>query len=1097
MQKAIPLTLGLISALAALGARAQELPIIHDMHYADLSADGSRVAFSYQGDLWVADVNELGQGVARRLTVHVAYDGRVRFSPDGKRLAFTSNRYGSDDLFIVPAEGGEIQRVTFHSAADVMGEWSPDGTKLLFSSGGRDFREWAPYEIDIETGYVRPLFHDSENCNGMSYSPDGRYIAGLRGGQSWWRKGYKGSGDSDVFIYDRETDTLEVLTEDYNGTDNWPVFAEDGRTLCWVSDRDGRPNIYAMDLATRQTRRITDYDQDATIYLSVSGDGKTLIYEWNFDLWTVPVRGGEPRKLEIRAPLDYKESFEAEETKTSDIEEMEVNRDGSWVAIRLRDDIFLIKPEFKNGSVRLTDWPGMDGDYFWHPDGKRLAYLTQQNGPSDIWIYDTETKEKRAFVEDPQHYLDMLGYTWDGTKLLFRREGGADGVYAADAETGEVRKLIDLPDVQEVRISPDGRWIAATINHVRSGSDIYLRPIHRADDQWVNVTNNPDGNSTPMWSPDGKKLFFVSYRTGSWQVYSTDLVRQPVEFDDYEAQFEELEKKEEPRAEATPEAEAVEGPEEEPGEGEAEGETDEGETEGEAAPEEQRPDWQRAPIDRMTIDFLRIDRRAKRLTTSNTNEGLVGFSADGKRLIFTRGGQIWTMDLDGSNQRQLVSGDYDLGSVRLTEDGKLLFFTSGGDVYKADAERGGSATKLDFKAELDRDARMLQQWAFRQGWALLDESFYSPTRHGIDWAAELERYMPHVTGTLVMEDFVHLMSRMIGELNASHLGCWGGGRPGKDTARLGIVPDPDYPGPGIRVKETLDTGPCDQPNTRIEPGEYLLAIDGEEVGNAERVHELLTAKADKRVKLTVNAEPTLDGAREISVKPFSSGALNALWYDLWVETNRNRVLELSDNRVYYIHMNAMNSTTLAQFTDELNGPAQHYEAVIIDVRWNGGGYTHDSVLALLNKKLHGWHAPRNNPLRTTPWPMFGGPKCCLINQHSFSNAEIFPNGFRTTGLGPLIGVPTAGGVIGTWDTTLVNGASFRVPVEGWYTADGISLENYGVPPDIQVDYPYEAFRAGRDPQLEAAVQSMLEALERGERWPTPPDVDDHRRNPLP
>jgi tricorn protease len=348
-----------------------------------------------------------------------------------------------------------------------------------------------------------------------------------------------------------------------------------------------------------------------------------------------------------------------------------------------------------------------------------------------------------------------------------------------------------------------------------------------------------------------------------------------------------------------------------------------------------------------------------------------------------------------------------------------------------------------------------------------------------------------------MEDFQHLMTRMIGELNASHLGCYGGGRSGKDTARLGIVPEPSHAGPGILVKETLPTGPCDQPEARIEPGEYILAIDGEEVGNTERVHDLLAGKAGERVKLMVNAEPTMEGAREVSIKPFSSGALSGLWYDLWVEENLERVLQLSDDRVYYIHMNGMNATTLAQFEDELYGPAQRYEAVIIDVRWNGGGYTHDSVIALLDKELHGWHAPRNNPLRSTPWPIFDGPMCCMINQNSFSNAEIFPNGFRATGLGKLIGVPTAGGVIGTWDTTLVNGARFRVPVEGWYTAEGINLENYGVPPDIYVEYPYDMFKQGRDPQLETAVEEMLDALERGEGRATPPDVDEHRMHALP
>ncbi|MBD3176937.1 MAG: hypothetical protein GF320_17320, partial [Armatimonadia bacterium] len=327
MNKTLSLALAIVAGPGVLLATAQELPIIHDMHYADLSPDGSRAAFSYQGDLWIADIDDSGEGQARRLTVHVAYEGRIRFSPDGERIAFSSDRYGSQDIFIVPADGGEIERVTHHSATDIMAEWSPDGRTLLFSSGGRDFREWAPYEIDLDTGYVRPLFRDSQSCHGMTYSPDGRYVAGLRGGQAWWRKDYKGSGDSDVFLYDRETDTLEILTDDYDGIDNWPNFAENGETLTWVSDRDGRPNLYAMDMETREIRRLTRHGEDAVIYPSVSGDGETLIYEWNFDLHTVPARGGVPRQLEIHAPIDFKESFEGEETKRSDVEEMEVNRD--------------------------------------------------------------------------------------------------------------------------------------------------------------------------------------------------------------------------------------------------------------------------------------------------------------------------------------------------------------------------------------------------------------------------------------------------------------------------------------------------------------------------------------------------------------------------------------------------------------------------------------------------------------------------------------------------------------------------------------------------------------------------------------------------
>jgi len=1062
-------------------AFAQELPVIHDMHYPDLNNDGTQVAFSYQGDIWVADLDGEGQGVARRLTVHSAYDARPRFSPDGKTIAFVSDRYGGFDVFLVPAEGGEIKRLTYHSASDTIADWSPDGKKVLFTASGRDHRYSCPYEIDIETGYVRPVFRDAFSVSATGYSLDARYVIGIRGGMEWWRKGYRGSANADVFVYDTQTDTMKMAT-DFPGADNWPVFSADATEIYYVSEREGRPNVFAQNLENGEIRAVTRLRDDAVTYLQISGDGKTLVFEYGFDLWTIDPRGGKPRKLEIHAPIDYRENFEGDTTLTSNVEEMEANRDGSWVAIRLLDDIFIVKPEFKNGSVRVTDWPGMDGDFYWHPNGKELAYISQENGTADIWVYNVDTKEKKCLVRDDSAYLDMMGYTWDGEKILFRKGQGGDGVYEADAETGEVTRFLTEPEVLDAQISPDGKWIAADINHPRAGRDIHLRPIDGGE--WTNITNHPAGNASPRWSPDGKKLFFTSARTGAWQVYSVDLQRQAVEFDDYEAQFAEKEKAEKEKAakEEKPAPEAA-----------VEGET---KPEGEQKPEEQSPEWKKKPIEPIAIDFFRIDKRLKRLTSSDTNESIVGFAGDGKTLVFQRGRQIWAMDLTGENQRQFVPGDYDLGNVRLTDDGKWLYFVGSGGIYKVDAVRGGGATPISFKAELDRDGRTLQKWAFRQAWALLDESFYSYNRHGVDWNAVYEHYKPYCDGTLVPEDFANLVSRMIGELNGSHLGCYAGGRGGKDTGRLGLVADPTHQGPGFKVMEVTTAGPCDQPEATVKVGEYVMAIDGQPVNDNEHVSELLTDKAGDRVKLLVNSEPKSEGAREVSIKPISGGALGGLQYDLWVEANRKMALDLSKGRVYYIHMNGMNGGTLKTLTDELLGPAQHYDAVIIDVRFNGGGYTHDSVLELLTKKVHGWQGVRGVPLRTAPGGQFDGPMCCLINQNSFSDAEIFPNGFREKGLGKLIGVPTAGGVIGTWDTTLVNGAGFRVPVVGWYRMDGISLENYGVPPDIYVPVPYETFRDGRDPQIEAAVKELLTELETKKRA-EPPDVDEHAKPVLP
>lgn len=1062
VRHAAPLLLGLLLAAAAWG---QEAPVIHDMHYPDLNQDGTQVAFSWQGDVWVADLDGAGKGLARRLTVHAGYDSRPRYSPDGSQIAFISDRNGGLDIYTVPATGGEITRVTWHSAGDILADWTRDGSKLLLYSGGREVRYTAPYELELATGAVRPLLVFDRSVTGRSYSPDGRYLYGEIGGSDWWRKGYRGSANSDVFQYDTVTDELKMLT-DWQGDDNWALCSTDGGEVYYVTERFGRPNLVAQEIASGEIRQITHESVDQVSFPSLSGDGKRLVYEANFDIHTVDVRGGTPVTLEIRAPIDYPASFEKEETVTSNIEEMEINRDGTWAAIRVFDDIFLVKTDFKNGSVRVTDWPGQDADFFWHPDGKRLYFISQKNRTGDIWVYDTETKQTTCALEDDRYYLEMLGIGRDGEELYFRRNTGGDGIWRMKPDTGEWNQFLSEPEVASLDVSPDGKWVAAEIRHAKAGQNVYVRPVEGGD--WIAITKTSKGAGSPLWSPDGKRLYFTSGKEGSWQLYAVELTREPVEFDDYEAQYQaeedkkreaeaQKQKAEEQKAAAQPPADAT------------------AET---ASSEPPWPEWKPKPIDPMTIDFTRIDQRARRLGPAGVAEYAVGFSADKKNLLFVRGNQVWTMDLDGKNARQLLQGDHQFGSVRVTADGKWLYYTEGGKLLKCDAVRGGGGSEISFRAELDKDARTIQKWAFQQAWAWLDERFYSHDLHGVDWKAAYDRYAPHCTGTLTPNDFTILVNKMIGELNASHLGCSPppSGLTGKDTARLGITPDFGYRGPGIKVAEVMPFGPCDQPNATVAVGEFVVAIDGEDVSLNEKTYQLLADQAGKRVKLLVNGQPSREGAREISIKPISGGELSGLQYKLWVERNRELVSKLSGGRVYYAHMAGMNQGTLAAFDEELRGQAQLCDALIVDVRNNGGGNTHDQVLDLLARKLHGWNGGRGTPLRTSPGYQFDGPMACLINQSSFSDAEIFPNGFRERGLGKVIGIATTGHVIGTNDSTLINGCTFRVPWVGWYRMDGANLENLGVQPDIEVPITYADFRAGRDPQLETAVRELLEEL---------------------
>ena len=1063
-------------------ATGQEMPTIQDVHYPDLDGDGGRIAFSFQGDIWVADVSS---EVCRRLTVSDGYESRPRFSPDGKWLAFVSNRYGNSDIFVMPAGGGTIRRVTYDSASDTLADWSPDGRKLLFSSSGRQSRHTCPYEVELETGRVKQLFRDVCSVSATGYSPDGRYVCGIRRGRVWWRKGYRGSANSQLMLYDIAADSMQVLTS-FSGADNWPVFSADGKRFYFVSEREGRPNVFSMDIATRRVEALTRFDHDATTFLSISGDRKSLVFEWDFDTYILPIATGEPRKLALHAPIDYRETFITEETLTSGIQEMEVNRDGSLVAIRLYDDIFFVKPELKNDSIRITEWPGFDGDYFWSPDGNSLAYISQENGTSDIWVVDAETHEKSCLVRDDAFYLDMLGYTWDGKKLLFRHGYGGDGIFAADPTSGEVAQYVVEPDVESLSISPDGRWMLAQIGHHKAGTDLHIKPLEGGE--WVNITQHPDGNWEGRWSPDGKCIYFISRRDGNAEVYSIDLRREPAKFEDYEEQLAEKKKAEEKKGKPKPRKPAPAAT------GSQDADNQDAQAAGDAPeppakdtpPAEKEEGWKPEYIDPFEIDFERIERRAKRLTNTSDDESGLMISSDGKTIMYRRGKEIWAMDPDGEKQRRYVTGSFSsLGAIRLQEDGKNIVFVDGGKLKQVSA-KGGSAKEINWRVKVRRDQREIQQAALRQAWALLDERFYDADLHGADWGAQYARYSAHCDGAMVKDDLHHLIGRMIGELNASHLGIYGGPGPrGPSTGRLGITPDWDYPGPGIRVADVMPDGPAAQPQAQIAVGEYIMAIDGEAVSNTERVSELLTGRTGERVKLKVAKDPSGNEAREMSVKPVSAGSIRSLSYERWVRKNRQMTAKLSNGRIYYAHIKAMNTSSLERFEREVFGPAQRYDALLIDVRDNGGGNTHDPLLELLSKRVHGWRGNRGEPLRTSPYAQFDGPKALLINQSSGSDAEIFPNGFRQKGLGPIIGMTTAGAVIGTVNLTLVNGSSFRVPRVGWFTMQGADLENMGVEPDWEVPYPYETFRDGKDPQIERAVEALMEALEEGTRAQPP------------
>jgi tricorn protease len=450
----------------------------------------------------------------------------------------------------------------------------------------------------------------------------------------------------------------------------------------------------------------------------------------------------------------------------------------------------------------------------------------------------------------------------------------------------------------------------------------------------------------------------------------------------------------------------------------------------------------------------------------------------------TEGGW-WAIDIVSGNRSRMtgpgsIASSSDVaGAPQFAPDAARFLYRTGAGQIAQVSRTAPAPTPIAFSAVKVVDRRVEIAEAFNQAWRTLRTQFYDPKMHGTDWMAMRAKYEPLLAETSAAEDFAWILQAMIGELNASHLGA----TPPRDpsvtttTGYLGLTFDPSYPGPGLRVAQVMPKGPTDRPGRHVEVGEYVLAIDGQDVRFDEALYKALRDKVGRDVKLLVNARSNKEGAREVTVQPVSKTAYDNLEYERWVAACRRKVDELSDGKLAYLHIRAMDQPSLERFVREIFGEAQAKQGLVLDIRFNGGGRIHDDLLSILTRKPHAYEIPRDGERETQPFQVWARPIVLLINEYSASDSEIFPSGFRYYGLGQIVGVPTAGAVIGTRNITLIDGTTFRVPQTGWESIDGKPMENSGgVQPDIFVENTPEDNAAGRDPQLETAVRSLLKCM---------------------
>lgn len=1053
-----------------------------------ISPDGTEIAFCYKGDIYKVPANG---GTATQLTTQASYECSPIWSPDSKQIAFASDRNGNFDLFVMSADGGAARRLTTHSASEIPSTFTTDGNYILFSASIQDPANSALfptsamtelYKVPVTGGRTEQVLGTPAEMVCFDKSGKTFLYQDRKGFEDEWRKHHTSSITRDVWLYDSENGKHTNLTA-HAGEDRNPVFAPDGQTVYFLSERDGSTfNVYSFPISSPQSlKTVTHFKTHPVRFLSMGSNG-TLCYTYDGEIYTQK-QGDKPQKVKIDIIRDDQNTI-ADLNFSNGATSATVSPDGKQVAFIVRGEVFVTSADY-NTTKQITHTPAREAGLTFSPDNRTLAYASERNGNWELYMAKIARKEEANFPNATAIEEEVLlpsdktertypQFSPDGKELAFIED--RNRLMVLNLETKKVRQVTDgstwfsTGGGFDYSWSPDGKWF--TLEFIGNRHDPYsdIGMVSAQGGKIINLTNSGYTSGFPRWVLDGNAILFITERYGmrahaSWGSLNDVMLvfmnqdaydKFRLSKEDYELQ-KELEKEQKNTTEAK--------------------KNDKKKGDNKEKSEEKKEE----KVKDIVVELNNIEDRIVRLTPNSSDLGSAIITKDGETLYylsaFEGGYDLWKMNLRKKDTKLLHKMDAGWANMEMDKDGKNLFLLGSNTMQKMGTD-SESLKPISYQAHVKMDLAAERDYMFNHVYKQEQKRFYNLNMHGIDWDAMTKAYrkfLPHIDNNY---DFAELLSEYLGELNVSHTG--GRFRPqlkGDATATLGLLYDWNHNGKGLLISEVVEKGPFDHARSKVKAGNIIEKIDGQEITPESDYAVLLNGKARKKTLVTLYNPQTKERWEEVVV-PVSNGVMSDLLYARWVKQRAADVDKWSNGRLGYVHIESMGDDSFRSVYSDILGKYNNREGIVIDTRFNGGGRLHEDIEILFSGKKYFTQVVRGREACDMPSRRWNKPSIMVQCEANYSNAHGTPWVYSHQKIGKLVGMPVPGTMTSvSWETLQDPTLVFGIPVIGYRLPDGSYLENSQLEPDIKVANSPETVVKGEDTQLKAAVDELLKEID--------------------